>query len=748
MRQKLLSVLTLFAAILTFAQIPTNGLIKDYKFTNGSIVSDVNPLLYSGNATLVPTGNSRTISTDRNNEASKAISLNGDTFNAGGTNNQFVNSFAISFWVKTTTNTTDKKYIFDQFYSSNPCGWSVALQDGKIVFNAQSNVSANSIYTYGQIAELISSNSISDNYWHHIVCQAKTTTSNYFDGTFNHSTGTTIYEVYIDNVLNITTTKTLTGYHTVSQAFQRKAIQPNQNLFIGKSTNSANTGSYTDNLDQVRFYETGLTPTEIEQLFIEDKQLTPIYVNATATGTNDGTSWTNAYTNLQTAITNATASINEIWVATGIYKPNGTARTSTFTLKSNLKLYGGFNGTETAREQRNHRLNITTLNGDISGNDSATINATDISRNDNAYHVISIIGNIKDAYIDGFTISGGNANGPTNTSGAASSQYYHTRGGAIYINPQVANDAPSIKLNNCILEKNSGLDTGVASGYFANSVSNLNFFINIENCIVRNNYSGTNGQILIAGASGYSWYANGTFTNSLFHNNVSGSGPSCLYLSASTANSGTALGINATVTNCTFSNNSGISGNVIRTDNGGNTYFKNSIIYGNGSATPINYIGVGGPSINATNICQGAQIGGLNVNPMLNTDYTLQAGSPAINSGDNSFIPGTIVTDLAGNNRIINTTVDLGVYEYDSAMSSQSLLENESITIYPNPTSDELHINSKESIKSIQLFSLDGKLILETQNTVLQIHELESGIYLLSLNYENGKNTNHKIIKK
>ena len=59
---------------------------------------------------------------------------------------------------KTATNTTDKSYIFDQFYQTNPCGWSVALQDGKIVFNAQSNLSVNSIYSYGQIAELISTN--------------------------------------------------------------------------------------------------------------------------------------------------------------------------------------------------------------------------------------------------------------------------------------------------------------------------------------------------------------------------------------------------------------------------------------------------------------------------------------------------------------------------------------------------------------------------------------------------------------
>ena len=45
------------------------------------------------------------------------------------------------------------------------------------------------------------------------------------------------------------------------------------------------------------------------------------------------------------------------------------------------------------------------------------------------------------------------------------------------------------------------------------------------------------------------------------------------------------------------------------------------------------------------------------------TDYTLQSGSPALNTGDNSKILAGITKDLAGNQRIINTTVDMGVYE-------------------------------------------------------------------------------------
>src|ERR1700740_305341 len=75
-----------------------------------------------------------------------------------------------------------------------------------------------------------------------------------------------------------------------------------------------------------------------------------IYVNYAASGLNDGTSWTDAYTDLQSAI-GATSS-GEIWVAQGTYYPGGTT-SSTFNMKNGVGIYGGFVGTEVALSQRN-----------------------------------------------------------------------------------------------------------------------------------------------------------------------------------------------------------------------------------------------------------------------------------------------------------------------------------------------------------------------------------------------------------
>lgn len=53
-----------------------------------------------------------------------------------------------------------------------------------------------------------------------------------------------------------------------------------------------------------------------------------VFVNTLATGLNNGTSWTDAYTNLKTAINNTSS--GEIWVATGTYKPTTNTNQSLY----------------------------------------------------------------------------------------------------------------------------------------------------------------------------------------------------------------------------------------------------------------------------------------------------------------------------------------------------------------------------------------------------------------------------------
>jgi hypothetical protein len=100
-------------------------------------------------------------------------------------------------------------------------------------------------------------------------------------------------------------------------------------------------------------------------MFFGSEALAVCFVNQDATGKNDGTSWTNAYTNPQFALL---LGCTEIWVAKGIYKPTSISdSTSTFEIAVGTKMYGGFAGGETAIEQRLPLTNRTVLSGDIPG---------------------------------------------------------------------------------------------------------------------------------------------------------------------------------------------------------------------------------------------------------------------------------------------------------------------------------------------------------------------------------------------
>ncbi|MFN0012641.1 MAG: FG-GAP repeat domain-containing protein [Phycisphaerales bacterium] len=144
-----------------------------------------------------------------------------------------------------------------------------------------------------------------------------------------------------------------------------------------------------------------------------------VYVNAAATGANDGSSWTNAFTSLQDALAYATLEpcVAEIWVARGTYKPSpplgqGGSRSASFNLQNNLAIYGGFVGAETSPDQRPplptnatdalDPTRATILSGDLNGDDSGSIN-----RGENSHHVVTGGGTDQSAILDGVTIRAG-----------------------------------------------------------------------------------------------------------------------------------------------------------------------------------------------------------------------------------------------------------------------------------------------------------------------------------------------------
>ncbi|PQJ75714.1 glycosyl hydrolase 53 family protein [Polaribacter gangjinensis] len=73
--------------------------------------------------------------------------------------------------------------------------------------------------------------------------------------------------------------------------------------------------------------------------------------------------------------------------------------------------------------------------------------------------------------------------------------------------------------------------------------------------------------------------------------------------------------------------------------------------------------------------------------------------------------------------------------------TDNSIIEEISYQIFPNPTNDILHVKSiKKELKSIKIFDVNGRLILEKNSgkltEFLKINQLSKGMYILKINKE------------
>ncbi len=397
------------------------------------------------------------------------------------------------------------------------------------------------------------------------------------------------------------------------------------------------------------------------------------YVDAgLTTGLNNGTTWADAHRGpqgLQAALAASVAG-DEIWVADGLYTPSAGTRTVSFQLKNGVTVYGGFAGGEASVAQRNPLLNVAILSGDLAGNDTSLVFT------DNSYHVLNGNNTNSTAVIDGFTVTGGNANGAANddrgggilcTIGAGPTVrrclFIANRctfgGGAGYLN------STSPTFTDCTFDSNQGGSYGGAFD-MATSVG-----ATFDRCIFRNNRASRAGGIEIFGSSPVKVY------NSLFVGNqctgVGGGG--AIYVSSSAAqirnctivgNSATATasggllvsGGSPSVTNCIFAGNTGTSGVTV----GAQVSAGVAVTY---TMMPFAYAGAG--NINATPTFA----------PCGLPPYRLAAGSAGVDAGNNAGLPAGTAADLGGFPRFIDVPtvantgagtapiVDMGCFETD-----------------------------------------------------------------------------------
>ena len=408
----------------------------------------------------------------------------------------------------------------------------------------------------------------------------------------------------------------------------------------------------------------------------------------------DGLSWATAHKSLNNAL-NASASGDQIWVATGTYKPTTslTDREASFRMKEGVEIYGGFTSGQMNLSNRDPSTNGTVLSGDIDGDGTEAGNSFHVINNEGAGLTLS-------AVLDGFLVTGGNADDPT-ASDVFGAGIYNVRGSPTIANcgfrdnrategGAIYNSASSPEITNCSFVNNSA-PYGSIFGGNGGAVSNHgDSDAQFTDCIFESNSAFVGGAIYNDASSprlvNCSLNGNSAFIGGAIHNQ-NNSNPYLVNcsLQANTAsrNGGAVANIDSSpiFVNCSFQGNTATSGGAMYNTSGalGSTRpsLTNCVFWNNGDAnTFFTFIPLisgitrifaeyslfdesvteygGGPfSPNFTTL----------VSPFFSdTDTRLRPGSPAIDAGRNAA--NGFPTDLAGDARIVNGTIDLGAYEF------------------------------------------------------------------------------------
>lgn len=382
---------------------------------------------------------------------------------------------------------------------------------------------------------------------------------------------------------------------------------------------------------------------------------TVLYVDDSAPGANDGSSWCDAFADLQDALDVVELEPDtpfEIRVAGGTYRPSKLSeksdpRSATFNLPATTILRGGYAGC--AAPDPNERFvsgHESVLSGDIAANDGPAFAGI----GENSYHVVTASRTGESAVLDGFTIVGGNADQPS---------FPHGDGAGLF------SDGGELTVMNCVFTRNAATLAG--GGMYVGLTPEI--FPRVVNCRFNGNRASIGGGL-------FSNAVPVSLINCTIYANLAGARGGGLAFAVNTA---------ATVQNC-----------ILWANEEGQAGANSAQVFDSGGLATAHHCCVQNAAGNLTGQCIVDEDplfidapGADGIPGTLDDDLSLSAGSPCVDSGDNDIGAAAGVLDLSGLPRRVDdpqavdclacgdppscgagAPIDMGAYERQAGCSS------------------------------------------------------------------------------
>ncbi|UCD30371.1 MAG: right-handed parallel beta-helix repeat-containing protein, partial [Planctomycetota bacterium] len=313
-------------------------------------------------------------------------------------------------------------------------------------------------------------------------------------------------------------------------------------------------------------------------------EVSPIFVDDNASSWGDGRSWTTAYKYLQDALFTAADPLGgrgEIRVAQGTYYPDQSEwgyvapadREATFEMHNNLAIRGGYRGPAGGGNPDDRDITVfeTILSGDYANDDDPN---DPNSYDENSYHVVHSRDTDATAIIKGFTITGGNANGPRLSEETSGAGLYNV-GGSPFVSKctfvrnkadgnggGMCNTDGEPTVSNCVFRANTAEYGGAVQ-----SDSYGRDLLKLVGCVLSENSATSGGGFYVSGGA--------ILTDCVFHRNTvshSGGGltdfstselvlANCIFRENTAKNGGGMYSYDgrAKLSNCTFSGNTAVA---------------------------------------------------------------------------------------------------------------------------------------------------------------------------------------------